>query len=131
MLNFAGVFRNVDACLTSDLRHVIPRIEPVRLTNLNKAQLIQRLIAAIEQQQIGWSHDWTTPTDELKRYEYQITPRGNITYNAPTGYHDDCVIALALANAQRYQFKWSGAIRLVAPAPRAARLRARGRVLAG
>ena len=114
-----------------DLRHVIPRIEPVRLTNLNKAQLIQRLIVAIEQQQIGWPEAWTTLTDELKRYEYQITPSGNITYNAPAGYHDDCVIALALANAQRYQFKPTGTIHVLPPAPRAARLRARGRVLAG
>jgi hypothetical protein len=48
-------------------------------------------------------------TDELKRYEYKITANGNITYNAPGGYHDDCVIALALANSERYQFKWTGA----------------------
>ena len=131
MLNSAGVFRNVDACLTSDLRHVIPRIEPVRLTNLNKAQLIQRLIVAIEQQQIGWPAAWTTLTDELKRYEYQITPSGNITYTAPAGYHDDCVIALALANAQRYPFKPTGAIHVLPPTPRAARLRERGGVFAG
>jgi len=114
-----------------DLRHVVPRIEPVKLTSVSKAQLIQRLVVAVEQKQIGWPAEWTILTDELKRYEYQITPSGNITYNAPSGYHDDCVIALALANAERYQFKWSGAIRLVAAAPRAARLRARGRALAG
>ena len=51
--------------------------------------------------------------------------------NAFGGYHDDCVIALALANSERYQFKWSGEIRLLPTAPKAARLRARGRVLAG
>ena len=114
-----------------DLCHVIPRIEPVKLTSVSKSQLIQRLVVAVEQKQIGWPAAWEVLTDELKRYEYQITPSGNITYNAPAGYHDDCVIALALANSERYQFKWSGAIRLVAPAPRAARLRARGRALAG
>jgi hypothetical protein len=114
-----------------DLRHVIPRIQPVKLTNVSKAQLIQRLVVAVEQRQIGWPAAWTVLTDEMKRYEYQITSSGNITYNAPGGYHDDCVIALALANSERYQFKWTGAIRLLPSAPRAARLTARGRVLAG
>lgn len=114
-----------------DLRHVIPRIEPVKLTNVSKAQLIQRLVVAVEQKQIGWPAAWSVLTDELKRYEYQITPSGNITYNAPSGYHDDCVIALALANSERYQFKWSGAIHVLPPAPKAARLRARARVLVG
>jgi len=95
-----------------DLRHVIPRIEPVKLTNLSKAQLIQRLIVAIEQRQIGWSATWSILTNELKRYEYEITPNGSITYNAPSGYHDDCVIALALANSARFQFKWTGEARI-------------------
>lgn len=91
-----------------DLRHIIPRIQPVKLTNLSKTQLIQRLVVAIEQRQIGWPAIWTTLTDELKRYEYQITPNGSITYSAPSGYHDDYVIALALANSERFQFKWTG-----------------------
>lgn len=95
-----------------DLRHIIPRIEPVKLTNLSKAQLIQRLIVAIEQRQIGWPAAWPVLTDEMKRYEYQITPNGSITYNSPGGYHDDCVIALALANSARFQFKWTGNARL-------------------
>ena len=40
-------------------------------------------------------------TDELKRYEYTITSHGHITYGAPSGFHADCVIALALANSAR------------------------------
>ena len=95
-----------------DLRHVIPRIEPVKLTNLSKTQLIQRLVVAVEQRQVGWPTAWTVVTDEIKRYEYQITPNGSITYNAPSGYHDDCVIALSLANSARYQFKWIGEARI-------------------
>ena len=42
-------------------------------------------------------------TNELKRYEYQISPSGNITYGVPDGYHDDCVMALALANHRRWE----------------------------
>jgi len=41
-------------------------------------------------------------TAELKRYEYVISSTGHISYNAPSGYHDDCVIALALANQGRW-----------------------------
>ncbi len=72
-------------------------------TNESKAQLIQR--------RIGWPAAWGILTDELKRYEYEITSRGAITYNAPGGYHDDCVIALALANSARLEFKHTGAAR--------------------
>ena len=31
----------------------------------------------------------------MKRYEYEIGPTGQISYAAPSGYHDDCVMALA------------------------------------
>jgi len=34
---------------------------------------------------------------EIEVFEYQITRSGNISYNAPGGFHDDCVISLALA----------------------------------
>ena len=112
-----------------DLRMVIPQIEPVKLTNLSKAQLIQRLIVAIEQRQISWPKEWTVLTDELERYEYKITASGAITYNAPGGYHDDCVIALALANSARFQFKWTGEFKTFAPRQQFQRLATRTRTL--
>lgn len=94
-----------------DLKYVIPQIQPVKLTNLTKTQLIQRLVVGVEQRQICWPRSWTTLTDEMKRFEYQILPSGTITYNAPAGYHDDCVVALALANSERFQYKWTGGMR--------------------
>ena len=114
-----------------DLRQVLPRIEPVKLTNVSKSQLIQRLIVAIEQRQIGWPADWTVLTDELKRYEYKLTANGNITYNAPGGYHDDCVIALALANSARWLFKCAGSIRVLPSASKVGRLWGSGRAMVG
>jgi hypothetical protein len=36
--------------------------------------------------------------NELKIFEYDIGPSGGVRYSAPDGYHDDCVIGLALAN---------------------------------
>ena len=44
----------------------------------------------------------------MKRYEYQIGPSGVITYSAPAGYHDDCVMALALANHRRWETESCG-----------------------
>jgi hypothetical protein len=38
--------------------------------------------------------------DELECFEYEYTRTG-VRYSAPEGYHDDCVIALALAVEQR------------------------------
>ncbi len=44
----------------------------------------------------GGSGDWEVLTAEMKRYEYDIGPTGQVSYAAPGGYHDDCVMALAL-----------------------------------
>jgi len=35
--------------------------------------------------------------DELEAFEYSVTENGNVRTGAPSGYHDDTVIALALA----------------------------------
>jgi hypothetical protein len=40
---------------------------------------------------------WPEGIDELEAYEYDLTEMGNVGMNAPSGQHDDCVIALALA----------------------------------
>ena len=40
--------------------------------------------------------DWEILTAEMKRYEYEIGPTGQVSYAAPSGYHDDCVMAIAL-----------------------------------
>ncbi len=81
-----------------------PRIEAVKFTNQTKTELIQRLIVAMEQRQVSWPAVWDILTNELKRFEYAVSNNGTITYNAPSGFHDDCVIALALANKARFVF---------------------------
>ncbi len=84
-----------------DLARVWPRIEPVKFTNLVKTQLVQRLVVAVEQRTVSWPSAWGVLTDEMKRYEYAIGASGTITYSAPSGFHDDCVMAIALAVAGR------------------------------
>ena len=87
-----------------DLSVVWPRIEAVKFTNQTKTELVQRRIVATEQRQVLWPAAWDVLTNEMKRYEYAVTSSGTITYNAPSGFHDDCVIALALANKARHTF---------------------------
>ncbi|MEI6148964.1 MAG: hypothetical protein WCS01_07700 [bacterium] len=76
--------------------------------------------------------DGSVLTAEMRRYEYAIGPSGSITYNAPAGYHDDCVMALALANHRRWETESVGRMLPVAGTGRRQGVsRRRERVLAG
>jgi phage FluMu gp28-like protein len=72
------------------------RVEGYKFTNATKKDLIENLSIMIENGQL------TIPQvpeliNELKLYGYKTTPSGNVQYGAPEGYHDDAVVALALA----------------------------------
>ena len=77
--------------------------------------------------------NWGILTAEMRRYEYEIGPSGGITYGAPGGYHDDCVMALALANHRRWETEGCGRMLAVGGSGRrqGARGRQRERVLVG
>ncbi len=75
----------------------------------------------------GTASQWDVLTNEMKRYEYQISASGNITYGAPGGYHDDCVMALALANHRRWETENCGRMLRVMGCGRRGGLRARRR----
>ena len=124
-----------------DLRRMIPDIEGFKFTPLSKTELVQRLIVAVEQRKVSWPcvapaaqapvamqggcEHWDVLTAEMKRFEYQISPNGNVTYGAPGGYHDDCVMALALANHRRWETESCGRMLRVGGVGK--RLGARGR----
>jgi len=90
----------------------------VKFTNVKKNQLIDNLAIAIEQRLITFPSEYPELIQELSDFEYQITDAGNITYSAPDGKHDDCVISLALAVwalrnnlkesqiVQKYEIEW-------------------------
>lgn len=71
-------------------------VDGYSFTNTSKQQLIQNLAVMIERQEISYP-DIKVLIHELMIYQYEITKAGNLRYNAPDGYHDDTVIALALA----------------------------------
>ena len=83
-----------------DLRKDGVRVEGFHFTNERKKQLIQCLMIALEQKLIEIFGKEIAPEliNEMLIFEYEMTSSGLIRYGAPKGYHDDCVIGLALAN---------------------------------
>jgi hypothetical protein len=68
-------------------------------TGPSKQNLMERLAASIQQAQVGFPPDSFPDrplVSELESFEYTYVPTG-VRYSAPSGRHDDCVIALALA----------------------------------
>lgn len=64
----------------------------------SKQQLMEGLASAIHKKEITFPQGKIV--EELEIFEYVYTATG-VRYNAPTGFHDDCVNALALANKCR------------------------------
>ncbi len=83
-----------------DLQRESINIRGIKFDSARKKQVIESLMLSIEQQKISLLRE-QVQTDELKMFTYDISPSGIIRYSAPEGLHDDCVIALALANYAR------------------------------
>lgn len=80
-----------------DLRNAGMSIEGFRFTNTSKNELIRSLMLALDEGDIYFPNN-DILISELEVFSYDISAMGNIRYNAPEGFHDDCVISLALAN---------------------------------
>lgn len=70
---------------------------PFVFTNQSKNELINKLIVASEYSELTIPNIQTI-RDEFELFTFEITKTGKISYNAPDGKHDDCVISIALAN---------------------------------
>lgn len=80
--------------ILEDLQREGINIQGLKFTSQSKQQLMEGLSTAIQQNRIGF------PDNEIKKeldiFEYQFNANG-VRYRAPNGFHDDCVMALALA----------------------------------
>lgn len=89
-----------DNKIVADLERSGLAINPVKFSTSRKQDLIEDLVARVE------SGELTAPDSmaieqirhELSLFEYEVTPAGNVRYQAPEGFHDDTVDALALAS---------------------------------
>ena len=71
-------------------------VDGFTFTNKKKQQLIENLAVRMERVEVTFPNQ-SVLINELKSYQYEITPSGNMKYGNPPGGHDDTVIAIALA----------------------------------
>ena len=74
-------------------------VEPYAFTSKSKAALIDNLSLMLEKRRITLPRPelWPEGIEELESFQFSVTDAGNVRSGAPHGYHDDCVIGLALA----------------------------------
>lgn len=79
------------------------RAEPLFQTNDTKSNIIRRLMTDIEDVSLELPSNklFSYLSDEMEIFEYEVLPSGKIRYSAPNGFHDDCVLSLAMANWSR------------------------------
>jgi hypothetical protein len=72
-------------------------------TNESKTQGLRKLIYDMEEGVLELPTKDLFPYlyNELNAYSYKINANGTITFSAPSGMHDDCVVSLMLANEAR------------------------------
>ena len=100
----------VGDAITEDLQKDFNSMTGFKYTSNSKQQLMEGLAAAIQQGEITFPEG--AIKDELEIFEYVYTATG-VRYNAPQGFHDDCVNALALCNKCRIDNKFTGKYRIV------------------
>ena len=73
--------------------------EAYPFTVASKAALINNLALKLETKELvlPMPELWPEGIEELEAFEYSVTENGTVRTGAPYGYHDDCVVALALA----------------------------------
>jgi len=72
------------------------RIQPFTTSNASKGQAIEALALAFERGDIRILND-PVLVSELVAYQAERLPSGLMRYGAPSGQHDDTVMALAMA----------------------------------
>jgi hypothetical protein len=68
-------------------------------TQASKSALVNNLSLMLERKEIVLPKPdlWPEGIEELEAFEYSVTDSGNVRTGSPSGMHDDCVVALALA----------------------------------
>jgi hypothetical protein len=100
----------VGDAITEDLQKSFSTMNGFKYTASSKQQLMELLASTIHNNEVSYPSGYIK--DELDIFEYQYTATG-VRYNAPTGYHDDCVNALALAVKCKNEYKYSGVYRYI------------------
>lgn len=82
--------------IAEDLGRAGVPVEPIKLTNQSKKEIIEKLVIYIEQKKISMLPIQET-LQEFSNFTYDISSSGKIRYEAPSGFHDDIVLSHGLA----------------------------------
>ena len=100
----------VGDAIVEELQKKFTQMHGFKFTSTSKQQLLEALANSIQTKTISY------PTglikEELEIFEYTFTSTG-VRYSAPSGFHDDCVIDLALANKCKIDHRLTGKYRVV------------------
>ena len=91
------------------LRSEVRKLKDWTTNNTNKVEGIRSLIYDIQSGVLMLPSKQFFPHlyNELNAYSYRISPNGTMTFNAPSGFYDDCVMSLMLANEARTKIAFS------------------------
>lgn len=78
-------------------------IEGYKFNNESKTKIIYELIKDVEAGVLKFNR---VIADEMMVYEYKYSKTGLLQFNAQTGFNDDCITALALANHKRREMSF-------------------------
>jgi hypothetical protein len=91
---------SVGDVLYENIRKQYPGVQPFVTSNESKQNLIEDLIMGMNENKVALPTKELNPDlyGELSVFTYEYSPRTRkVKYGAPNGFHDDCVISLALS----------------------------------
>lgn len=80
--------------VVEDLQSVLSNVQGFTFSSSSKQRLMELLVVEIQQHRLHFPDGHIR--NELDTFEYEATRTG-VRYTAPAGFHDDCVMSLALA----------------------------------
>ena len=94
---------NVGIAIYENLKHKINGIKPFITTQTSKEKAVNMLVINMENNELELPSRDLFPQlyNEMSAWTYSQTPNGKTSYKHPSGFHDDCVDSLWLANYAR------------------------------
>jgi phage FluMu gp28-like protein len=84
-----------------ELEPLVTNLHSFKFTGQSKPMIMKKLIGDFERGELK-VNDFVA--DEMQVFEYWETEAGNVKYEAQAGYHDDSIMALAMANYYRDKY---------------------------
>jgi hypothetical protein len=79
--------------IVEQIQRVCQRVKGFKFTSQSKQQLIEGLVLSVQQNSVFFPEE--PIGSEMENFEFEYTRTG-VRYTAPSGLHDDCVMALGI-----------------------------------